>query len=69
MVVGSRPDEVNFLNLANSSGHTRALGFIQPITETNTGNRKIIMFLRSKARPVRRADNLIAICESIVFIM
>jgi hypothetical protein len=41
-----------FLNLPNPSGRTR------PLTEMSTRNIKIIMFLGSKVRPVRRADNL-----------
>jgi hypothetical protein len=40
--------------------------FTQPLTEMSTRNIKIIMFLGSKVRPVRRADNLTAICEPIV---
>jgi hypothetical protein len=43
-----------------------ALGFTQPLTEMSTSNIKLIMFLGSKARPVRRADNLTAIREPIV---
>jgi hypothetical protein len=35
-----------------------ALGFIQPPTEMSTRNIKIKMFLESKVRRVRRADNL-----------
>jgi hypothetical protein len=50
-VVGSSPDE--------------ALGFTQPLTEMSTRSRKIV-FLGSRAGPVRRADKLIAICEPIV---
>jgi hypothetical protein len=42
------------------------LGFTQPRTEMSTRNIKIIMFLRSKVRLVRKADNLTAICEPIV---
>jgi hypothetical protein len=42
-----------------------ALGFTQLLTEMSTRGRKI-MFLGSRARPVRRADNLTAICEPIV---
>jgi hypothetical protein len=33
-------------------------GFTQPLTELSTKNRKIIMFMGIKVRPVRRADNL-----------
>jgi hypothetical protein len=43
-----------------------ALGFIQTLTEMSTRNIKIIMFLGSKVQWVRRADNLTAICESVV---
>jgi hypothetical protein len=42
------------------------LGFTQPLTEMSTRCRKIIIFLESKVRPVRRSDNLAAICEPIV---
>jgi hypothetical protein len=38
-----------------------ALGFTQPLTETSTRN-----LPAGKARPARKVDNLIAICESIV---
>jgi hypothetical protein len=41
------------------------LGFNQAVTEMNTRSIQI-MFLGSKVRPVRRANNLIAICEPIV---
>jgi hypothetical protein len=42
-----------------------ALGFTQPLTEMSTRNINI-MFLGSKVRQVRRADNFIVICEPIV---
>jgi hypothetical protein len=42
------------------------LGFTQPLTEMSTRNIKIITFLGSKVRPVRRADNLTDTCEPIV---
>jgi hypothetical protein len=63
------PDEVNeffpiYLILSAALGP----GVTQPLTEISTRNRKI-MFLGSRARPVRRADNLGAICEPIVCIM
>jgi hypothetical protein len=51
-----------FFNLPNPSG------FTQPLTQISTKGRKV-MFLGSKARPVRRADNLPAICELIVYTM
>jgi hypothetical protein len=53
-----------FLNLPNPSGRTRL--WAQHLTEMSTGNTEIIMFLGSKMLPVCRADNLTAICESIV---
>jgi hypothetical protein len=44
------------------------MGFTQPLTEMSTGNiKKIkIMFLGSKVRPVRAADNLTVIYKPIV---
>jgi hypothetical protein len=42
-----------------------AQGFTQPLTEMSTRSRKII-FLGSRALPVRRTDNFTAICEPIV---
>jgi hypothetical protein len=44
----------------------RPWGFTQPLTEMSTRNVKIIMFLGSKVRLVRKADNLTAIYEPIV---
>jgi hypothetical protein len=41
-----------------------ALGFTQSLTEMSTRSRNI-MFLGIRALPVRRADNLTAICEPI----
>jgi hypothetical protein len=41
----------------------------QPLTELSTGNIKIKIFLESKVWPVRRPDNLTAICESTVWTM
>jgi hypothetical protein len=40
-------------------------GVYSVVTEMNTSTRKR-MFLGSRARPVRRAENLTAICEPIV---
>jgi hypothetical protein len=37
---GSRPDEVDYLNLPNPSGRTIALGSTQPLTEMSTRNLK-----------------------------
>jgi hypothetical protein len=42
-----------------------ALGFTQPLTEMSTRSREI-MFMGSKVRQVRKADNLTAIYEPIV---
>jgi hypothetical protein len=39
---------------------------IKPLTEMSTRNIKIILFLGSKVRRVRKADNLTAIYEPIV---
>jgi hypothetical protein len=41
-------------------------GITQPLTEMSIGSRQI-MFLESRARPVRRDVNLTAICEPIVY--
>jgi hypothetical protein len=60
-VAGSIPDEVIFLNLLNPSGSTRPW-----VYSASNRNEKIIMFLGSKVRRVRRADNLTTICEPIV---
>jgi hypothetical protein len=46
-----------FLNLPNPSSRNRPWGFTQPLTEMSTRSREI-MFLGSRARPVRKADNL-----------
>jgi hypothetical protein len=47
-----------FFNLPNLSGRT------QPLSEVSTRSRKL-MFLGSRARPMRKVDNLAAICETI----
>jgi hypothetical protein len=52
------PDEVDFMNLPNTSSGTMALGSTQPLTEMSTRN-----LSGGKKRPARRADNLAAICE------
>jgi hypothetical protein len=46
-----------FFNLPNPFGRTRPWGFTQPIIEMRTRSIKIIMFLGSKVRRVRRTDN------------
>jgi hypothetical protein len=59
--MNSIPDEViGFFNLPNPSSRTMILGSTQPLTEMSTGNLPGV-----KERPVRRADNLTAICEPI----
>jgi hypothetical protein len=60
---GSIPDDVNYFNSPNPSGRTRSGGFTQRLTEMSTRSRR--MFLGSRARPVRRADDLSVICEPI----
>jgi hypothetical protein len=52
------PDEVDFFNSPNLSSRTMALGSTQPLTEMSTRN-----LPGGKKRPVRRANNLAAICE------
>jgi hypothetical protein len=42
------------------------MGFTQPLTEMSTRSIKKIVFLGSKVRPVRGADNLTANYEPIV---
>jgi hypothetical protein len=59
---GSSPDEVDFIFICpNPSSRTMALGFTQPLTELSTRN-----LLGDKWRPASKADNLTAICETIV---
>jgi hypothetical protein len=50
-----------FFNLPNPSSGTMALGSTQPLTEMSTRNLPGV-----KGRPVRKADNLTALCEPIV---
>jgi hypothetical protein len=63
---GFRPDEVNeFFSI-----HVILLATVGPgvYSEMSTRRRKII-FMGSRAWPVRRADNLTAICEPTVYTM
>jgi hypothetical protein len=46
-----------YFNLSNSSSRTMALGITQPITEMNARRP-----FWGKAGPVRKADNITAIC-------
>jgi hypothetical protein len=56
-------DKVDLLfNLPNPSGRTMALGSTQSVTEMSTRNHP-----GGKGRTARRAENLAAICESIVW--
>jgi hypothetical protein len=55
-------DEVDFFNLPNPSSRTIALGSTQPLTEMSTRN-----IPGGEGRPARKADNLTAICEPIVY--
>jgi hypothetical protein len=48
--------------------HSDHTGFTQSLTKMSTKSRKI-MFLGSRARPMRRSDNLTIIFESILWIM
>jgi hypothetical protein len=61
-VAGSIPDKViAFFNWPNPVSRTLALGSTQPVTEMSTRN-----LPRGKGRPARGAENLTAICETIV---
>jgi hypothetical protein len=65
-VAGSRPDEVNeFSSIDVIFPVPLDPGVTQPPREMSTRNRKI-MFLRSRARPVRIADKPTVICEPTV---
>jgi hypothetical protein len=54
---------IDFLDIIQRS----AMGFIKRLTEMSTRNIKMIIFLGSKVRSVRRADNLTSICKPIVY--
>jgi hypothetical protein len=59
---GSIPEEViGFFNLPNPSSRSMALGSTQPLTEMSIRN-----LPGGKGRPARKADQLAAMCESIV---
>jgi hypothetical protein len=58
------PDEVDFFNLPNPSSRIMALGSTQPLTEMSTRN-----IPGGEGRPARKADNLTAFCEPIVYKM
>jgi hypothetical protein len=56
-VLGYKPEDAS----SKPDGVKLALGFTQSLTEMSTGNNKKIMFLGSKVRLVRGADNPTAI--------
>jgi hypothetical protein len=58
---GSIPDVTEFFNWLNPSSPAVALVSTQPLTEMSIRN-----LPGGKGRPVRKADNLTAICEPIV---
>jgi hypothetical protein len=62
-VAGSILDKVSFFPIYLI--FPVAQGFTQPLTELSTRSR-ILMFLGSRARQVRKTDNLAAICEPTV---
>jgi hypothetical protein len=55
---------LNFFNLPNLSRRIMALGSTQPLIEMSTRN-----LPGGKGRPARKADNLTAVCGSIVYKM
>jgi hypothetical protein len=64
-IAGSIPDEViGIFKGPNPSSLTIALGSTQPLTEMSTRN-----LPGDKGLPVRKADNLTAICEPAVWKM
>jgi hypothetical protein len=56
--MGSRPDEVDFLNSPNPSCCTMAVGLTQPLTEMSTGNLKTKKKPGGKVWPAHRASTL-----------
>jgi hypothetical protein len=60
-VAGSINDVIGFFNRPKPSSRTMALGSTQPLGEMRTRT-----LYGCKGRPARKADNLTAICESIV---
>jgi hypothetical protein len=61
-VAGSIANEfIGFFNLSNPSSSSVALGSTHPLTEMSTSN-----LPGGNGRPALKADNLTAVCESIV---
>jgi hypothetical protein len=54
------------LNLSNTPGRAMPWGLLSFQQKYVPDITKIIMFLGSKVRPVRRADKLVTICEATV---
>jgi hypothetical protein len=66
-VVGSKPDEIDtFFRFVWSLRQHLYLGFAVPLTEMSSRHRKI-MFIRSRTRPVCKANNLTVICEPTIW--
>jgi hypothetical protein len=64
-VRGSRPNEVNF-SIYLILPATLGPGIYWASNRMSNRNRKIIVFLGSRMRPVRKADNHTAICKPTV---
>jgi hypothetical protein len=66
-IAGSRPDEVNVFILSIFLILPAALGpeIYSAVIEMGMSSRKL-MFQTSSARPLRKVDNLTAICEPCV---
>jgi hypothetical protein len=62
-VAGSRPDEANFFPICLMFSATLVRGIYLASNRNEYQNKKKIMFLGSRERPVRTADKLTAICE------
>jgi hypothetical protein len=61
-VAGSIPNVIGFFNSPTPSSRTMILGSTQPLKEMSARN-----LPGGKGRPARKADNLTAICEPIVY--
>jgi hypothetical protein len=70
MVAGSSPDDkIDFFFSVYLILPTALDPSIYLTSNRNKYQKQKIMFPGSRARPVRRADNITAICESIVYTM
>jgi hypothetical protein len=61
-IAGSIPYAMNYFFMYLILPAALDLEFTQPLIEMSTRNRKI-MFLGSRARPMRKANNLAAVCK------